>query len=124
MLLILKSDKSFFDFLRTQRGLWRVAIVLALGLLLILLSGGLRSCSTDTMHSEVGIEERTAEACSSIDSVGRCRVMITYGEEGDVFAVAVLCEGAENDRVRADVVRLCTSLFGIGANRVSVLKIK
>lgn len=123
-MLILKSNKSFLDFLRSQRGLWRVGVVLVLGLVLLLLSGILRGCSPDTVPTEAGLEEKTAEACSSIESVGRCRVMITYGEEGDVFAVAVLCEGAENDSVRADVVRLCTSLFGIGANRVSVLKIK
>ena len=78
----------------------------------------------DSDIEEEVLEEQIAEACSSIESVGRCRVMITYTDGGEVFAVAVLCEGAEKDSVRADVVRLCTSLFGIGANRVSVLKIK
>lgn len=120
----MKSDKSFFDFLGSRSGLFRVALILLAGIVLILISSGFRGSSEGEVSGEVSLEEEVAEACSSIESVGRCRVMITYGEEGEVFAVAVLCEGAGSDRVRSDVVQLCTSLFGIGANRVSVLKIK
>lgn len=120
----MKSDKSFFVFLRARPGFLKIFAILMLGVLLIVFSSGTHSCRMASDIEEGGLEQEISEACSSLESVGRCRVMVTYTEEGEVFAVAVLCEGAEKDSVRADVVRLCTSLFGIGANRVSVLKIK
>ena len=62
--------------------------------------------------------------CSMTEGVGECRVMITYSADGkSVYGVAVLCEGAESPEVRANVTELLASLFGIGANRISILKI-
>ena len=49
--------------------------------------------------------------------------MITYrGEE--VYAVAVVCEGADSTAVRSDITELLTSIYGIGANRVEILPLK
>ena len=50
--------------------------------------------------------------------------MITYSGDGEVYAVAVLCDGAESALVRERLTSLVCSLFGVGANRVEILKIK
>ncbi len=116
----LRSDKSFKKFL-TEGGFGvKIAILIFTGILLMAL-GALGSASDGA--EEAALEEQMAELCSSVSGVGECRVMITYGEEGEVYAVAVLCEGAESVTVRQSVKELVSSLFGIGTNRVSVLKI-
>ena len=50
--------------------------------------------------------------------------MINYNEDGDVFGVIILCEGAESVTVRERLSDLLSSLYGIGANRISILKIR
>ncbi len=83
--------------------------------------------SADSFENET--EKRIAELCSSVEGVGKCRVMVTFektdgkNEEARVYSVAVLCEGADNITVRARLVGLISSLYGIGSNRVSVVKL-
>ena len=38
----------------------------------------------------------------------------------DVIGVAIVCEGGESSVVKAEITKLVTSLFGIGADRVYV----
>ena len=45
-------------------------------------------------------------------------------ETDEVFSVAVICEGADDVSVRARLTELITSLYGIGANRVSIVKLE
>ena len=77
----------------------------------------------ETKEVEIGLETKVSQMCSSTDGVGNSRVMITYKEDGEVYAVAVLCEGADSIAVREKITGLVCSLFGIGAHRVSILKI-
>lgn len=119
----MKSDKSFAEFLRSgnRKSLW--ALIFLFGVILIIL-GGVFSSDGEENLGEAGLEEQIAEICSATEGVGECRVMITYSEGKDeVYAVAVLCEGAESTATRAKIVELVGSLFGIGANRITVLKI-
>ena len=81
--------------------------------------GRLLSCQGGE-EKTAGEEERVAEMCSLIEGVGECRVMMTYGGEGEVYAVLVLCEGAESARVRGDLTSLICSLYGIGSHRVEI----
>ena len=85
------------------------------------------------------LEEEIRELCSEVDGVGKCAVNITFAE-GErqqyksssivsttpprVLGVAIVCEGAERPDVRSNLTDCMTSLFDIGANRVSVLKMK
>ncbi len=101
--------------------LLRVGAIVLLGVILILL--GSRGAQDTEPQDTLGLEESLAEMCSATEGVGKCRVMITYTDGGEVYAVAVVCEGADSSEVRARVVKLVGSLFGIGANRISVLKI-
>ena len=63
--------------------------------------------------------------CSLIDGVGECRVMITYypDDESRVYAVLVLCDGAESVYVREKITSTLCSLYGIGAHRVKICRL-
>ena len=90
--------------------------ILALSLLLI---GG----TGQKTEAPKDLEERTAELCSQVSGVGECRVMITYRDD-EVFAVAVLCDGADNIEVKHNLTSLISSLYGIGAHRVEILSLE
>ena len=119
----LKSDSSLLEIFRSKSSV-KIGLLLLLGLSLILL--GSLSGEKNKESATVGEEERAAELCSFIEGVGECRVMMTYREdsgESRVYAVAVLCDGAESAEVRSDIVELICSLYGIGAHRVKVLQL-
>ncbi len=113
------SDSSFRSFLNLGGVAPKAAIILAVGFLLIILG----SLNVGAPKS-VGEEDRIAEICAVTEGVGECRVMVTYSSDGDsVYAVAVLCEGAESAEVRGRITEMICSLYGIGAHRVSVMKL-
>ena len=93
--------------------------MLFIGVLLLIVCAGFDGEKEETVDEEV----RIAEMCSMTEGVGECRVMLTYDSEGRVTAVAVLCEGADRAEVRRRITDMLTSLYGIGTNRISVLKI-
>ncbi len=85
------------------------------------------------------LEEELSKLCSSVKGAGKCVVNVTFAEgerieyKGNnisasyppkVLGVAVICEGAGKESVKADITECITSLFDIGANRVSVLRLK
>ena len=115
----LKSDSGFWDFIKARGVSKKLVVFLVLGVILLLL-GSLGSSGGDEV--EATGEDELSEICSSLVGVGECRVMVTYTEGGEVYAVAVLCEGAESDLVRARIYELVGSLYGIGTNRIAVLK--
>ena len=117
---ILKSDKSFLDFLHSEKmkGKW---ILIALVAGLFIFTGSLGIGESDRV--EENLDDRVAEICSMTEGVGECRVMVTYTDSGDVFGVAILCQGAESPVVRERLTSLICSVFGIGSNRVEILKI-
>ena len=114
-----KSDKGFVDFLRSggSRGLWAILIIGA-ALILIGTLGG-----NGQKSEEPNTEARVAEMCAMAEGVGRCEVMLTYSEDGEVEAALVLCEGGDLPSVRARVTDMVSTLFGIGTNRIRVQKI-
>jgi len=67
-------------------------------------------------------EERIAEICSGVSGAGKCSVIINR-KDGEMVSVAVLCEGAESPYVEGKIKSLIKSLYDIGYNRVSVLKL-
>ena len=107
-----------------------VAIALVGAILLLLASGvggGGASCEEDELTRQV------REFCEAIDGVGECRVMISYKSEGGgyfsdgearVMAVAVACRGASSVKVRESLTDLLTTLFDIGANRVTIFRLE
>ncbi len=121
---------SIIGFIK-QRGATKIALVVLIGIVLIILGTSGGSKSTDTECDE--LETRLEEMCSSLVGVGRCRVMVTYekstsryGTESErrVESVAIVCRGADSAKVRAELTGLFTSLFGIGAHRISIARMK
>ena len=116
----MRSDKSFIDFLRSGSVPLKAAVALTVGLIFVTVLFFITPEEKESEPEEEGI----ASLCSDIDGVGECRVTVSYREGGEqVYAVAVICEGADDPEVRARIVDLFTSLYGIGANRISILKI-
>ena len=77
------------------------------------------TASTEKARDE---ESRVSELCSGVDGVGRCSVVLNL-QDGSVVSAAVLCDGADSPRVESDLKELISSLYGIGYNRISVLKL-
>ena len=141
----MKSDKGSFALPKPKKGVILAALCLAVGVLLLAFSGGgekaaQKSTEDDSLRSYIAaLEEETASLCSSVRGVGKCRVMITLaaGEEvvyrggtkigstpPRVQSVTLVCDGGDSDRVRRGVSAMLSSLFDIGENRVTVLKLK
>lgn len=120
-----KSDNRFLQFISSAPAAVKIGLVGLLAVALML-SASLFSGGEEDSAGEVDeLEENLAVLCSAVEGVGECRVMITYRdtESGEIYAVAVLCEGADSVDVRSDLTELIGSLFGIGANRIAILKI-
>ena len=115
----MKSDKSFWDFFKSER-MRTLLPLIVLGCALLILPSFFKK--GEEVISEPDGEARLYEMCSMVEGVGECRVMVTYEGES-VYAVAVLCDGAGSVAVRERLVELICSLYGIGANRVAVLEL-
>lgn len=121
-----------------------VVLVAAVGVALVLFSLGgakeeeVEKSSQSLAEYKAELERELESACSSIRGVGRCEVIVTFsrGAENtykgtnlieskppEVMGVSVICEGADSDEVRAGIVGMMSSLFSIGTNRVSVMKL-
>lgn len=121
------SVKSFFE---GRGGFIKVAVILAVGLVLVLfgVSGGGEEDAAVKLSAE---EEKIAEICSSVEGVGECRAAVYYetvysgyrGEENTkISGIAVVCRGGESYETKEKVIKLLSSLYGIGSNRITVEK--
>ena len=117
----LKSVGEIREFLFGEGNrIWLVGLML-LGLILILIGNEQTGEKIAVTQTE---EMRATEMCAMMDGVGDCRVMMTYRPDSDeVYAVLVLCDGAESASVRERITSLFTSLYGIGSHRVEIEKL-
>ena len=121
---MLKGD--FLKFFKEKKDFTKILIVLALGLILMFLGNK----SEDTVLIEAGIEEKIATACSGVDGVGECSILVYYApqdsrtDEAKVESVIVICEGADSVEVRLTLTEMLSSFFGIGTNRIRIEKMK
>lgn len=119
-------DKRIISYLRGKKEMLYVLVALALGLILIFLSGN----DEEIVASSPGLEERIAEACSGVEGVGECAVYVYYSDSdarsgtSKVESVLVICEGADSVEVRLRLTKMLASFFGIGTNRVQVEKMR
>lgn len=117
----LKSVGEIREFLFGEGNrIWLVVLML-FGLILILIGNEQTGEKIAVTQTE---EMRATEMCAMMDGVGDCRVMMTYRPDSDeVYAVLVLCDGAESVAVRERITSLFTSLYGIGSHRVEIEKL-
>ena len=119
-------DGKFFSFIKSKQDITKIAIVLALGLILIFVG----MSNKEMIVPEEGVEEKLEVACSEVEGVGECSVYVNYapsdagtGSER-VESVLVICEGADSVDVRLRLTEMLSSFFGIGANRIRIEKMK
>ena len=86
-------------------------IILAVGLLMMLMPG--KAENTAEQNDEAVMLCSVLSAC---EGVGEVKVIIS--EEG----VVVVCEGANDAKVRLDIIRAVSSYTGFGTDRITVLK--
>ena len=129
------------EFIRGDKRKILIAVLLALGLILMLFSGrggNETAGEEDTLAKyKRELEEDLSELCSSIDGVGRCEVRVTFSEGArveykgtskvcetppKVQGVSIVCDGGAKADVRAAITNCITAMFDIGANRVAVAK--
>ena len=117
-------------------------LLFAVGIGLLLLSLAIAPAEDDDSGEleeyQQRLEEQLSEICSQVEGAGRCRVMVSFSEgeskeykSGNLVSskppkvdgVTVLCKGAERASVRAELSELISALYGIGSNRICILKL-
>jgi len=137
-------SESFIAFAKQRKNLILLLIAL-LGVVLVLLPSFSVGKSGDTEKSEESLEEyklrlesELSELCSEAYGVGRCLVKVSFSSgfrfeykgsnliektPPEIDGVTVLCEGAGSSEVRRELSALISALYGIGQNRICVLKL-
>ena len=86
-------------------------LILAIGLLFLLLPTG-SGKQAELPDADV----RLQDLLSATEGVGEARVLISS------TGVVVLCSGAEDPRVRLDILHAVTSYTGFGSDKITILK--
>ena len=119
------------QFIKGVGGSWKIVLIIAAAFVLLLFSSLGGGASTDGTDDEV--ESKIEQMCSSLVGVGECRVMVTYSSDGvrygsslpkRVESVAIVCKGADRATVRAEIISMISALYGIGANRIFISRMK
>ena len=136
-------DKGIFHFLKKNKKAAGIILLLMLGVLLIVFSSPRKSeekqVETLTLEEyKTELEGELASICSAVRGVGACRVFVTFerGEQNTykgstlieskppkVLGVTVICKGADSSEVQSALVEMLSALFGIGSNRIAILKL-
>lgn len=129
--------------LKNKRIILLVALV-TVGILILALSSGGDDVSSSVGETTLGeykasLEAELCELCSKIEGVGRCYVSVSFSRGAqnsykgsslietkppEVLGITVICKGADSDLVRSRVIDMLSALFGIGSNRIAILKLK
>ncbi len=137
-------SESFIAFVKQRKSLVLLGAAL-LGVLLAVLplfsSGGSEGTaeSEDSLDKyKLELEGELSELCSEVYGAGRCLARVSFSSgfrfeyKGSslisktppkIDGVTVLCEGAGNSEVRREISSLIAALYGIGHNRICVLKL-
>ena len=117
-------DKRLWRYVSEKKSVALIAIALALGLILIFIG----SRDDDAARNiDESLEQRLSAACSAVDGVGECTVLVYYspdGKENEIESVIVICEGADSVDVRLRLTEMLSSFYGIGTNRIRIEKRK
>jgi len=68
------------------------------------------------------LEARLEELITSIEGVGRAKVMLTH-EDGQVQGVVIVCDGADDIRVVLKLTNVVTTALNIPSTRVYITKL-
>jgi len=111
------------------RGARHIEWVLLAGLLaaFFLLTG-----RAEPTNQSTALEKRMENVLSMIEGAGRVRVLVNQTDSAEAFSpsgrqaagVVVVAEGADRASVRLDLVSAVTSLTGLKADKITVIKMK
>ena len=122
------------EFMRRVRRLqWPVIAALALACVLVLSAGGERASEPAQTGTE--LETRLERVLSAIEGTGKVRVMIREESRAEVYAfapqqepsaegVVIVCEGADDLRVRLALEQAAQALLGVPCSRIQVVKME
>ena len=138
-------DKRFLAYVKENKRIFIIILLVCLGLLLASAATTLGSSEKSTVKEGQTLDEyreklegELASLCGGVEGVGKCRVFITFDKGAQntykngtlietkpphVSGVTVVCDGGESDRVKSSLTKMITALFGIGSNRVAILKL-
>ena len=136
-------SEDFLAFLKQRKNLMLLALAL-FGVIIALIPGFFsENASTESAEGEIeeyktALEAELSELCSEVYGAGRCRVRVSFSTgfrckyKGSTLiertppvidGVTVLCEGAGSSEVKRELSSLISALYGIGHNRICVLKL-
>ena len=138
-----RLKSGVLDFLKKTPGILRMGAVILLGILLLAFaSSGTKNERAENENDleayGAAMEERLEALCSQVEGVGRAEVMLTFesGAQAEyqgstqigtrpprVLGVTVLCTGGGDVKIRSELTEMLSSLLGIGAGRISVLRL-
>ena len=146
----MEDERIMAKFFASLRRKWLLILLAVLGIALViwgsnLSSEGKYSQSQYTKNADTAeayrkqLESEIASMCQEIRGVGKVKVMITLtdGEQYDysggkvvatkmprVCGVAIICEGGENERIKAEITQMVSALLEVGTHRIYVGKSK
>lgn len=137
-----KFKAAVKQMLSEKRGrIYLLLFALGIGLLLLSISYPASDKKADSVtldEYKFRLEEQLSEICSQVEGAGKCRVMVSFSEGESkeykggslvssrpprIEGVTVLCRGADKASVRAELCELVSALYGIGSNRICILKL-
>lgn len=86
-------------------------IVLIVGVVLMLIPG-----KSTYLNTPSGIDEPLKTVLSCTNGVGRAEVIASE------CGVVVVCDGAEDAKVRLDIIRAVSSYTGFASDKITILK--
>ena len=122
------------EFMRRVRRLqWPVIAALALACVLVLSAGGERASEPAQTGTE--LETRLERVLSASEGTGKVRVMIREESRAEISAfapqqepsaegVVIVCEGADDLRVRLALEQAAQALLGVPCSRIQVVKME
>ncbi len=136
---------GFIKFIKDKRNLL-LLVLAAVGFIVLFASAIGRDSGKDTDEGmpdglakyKSTLESELSQLCSRVSGAGRCVVTVSFSEgerleyKGStlvgrkpptVEGVTVLASGGGSDSVRREISELISALYGIGHNRICVLKL-
>ena len=119
--------KAFTDKLKTVKHIELILLLAAIciGVLVFLAVGEREEKSQTPVFSATqgeSEEERLEYLLESIDGVGDCSVMITYGEDEKAEGVVVAASGAGDMKIKLNIIEVVRTLLDVDGGKIKVYK--
>lgn len=107
--------------MKNKKILSPLLLILFLAGVLLLILGLILNSRNERTGTDT--EKKEAELACFLENskgVGQAQVRLCLDKEGEIKGVAVICQGGNDPRVQAEVVRLLSAALGLSTNRIYV----